>query len=614
VTIAQAAERYIRLGLLPIPIPLRQKAPVLENWTALRLTKDDIPAHFSETRSNIGLLLGDEYGVTDVDVDAPEAVAIAWDFLPDTGMIFGRKSKPASHFFYRSDPPVVAKRFTDPINNECLVELRGQKKDCTAGLQTVVPPSIHPDGEEIRFEPGRDGHPANVQAEVLLAAVAKIAAAALLGRHWPAKGSRNQAFIALAGVLARAGWSLEDAIAFNSGIYLVSWGTAADLSACRAEVVATYDKHGGGFETTGRATLQGLVDKRAIQKAFQWLGIWQASAPVRDQDAPPPIMFHSGHEASDVVLPVAENMEDLLANDSIRVPELRIQGFLPKQGLVLLGGRPKEGKSWFASQLALSVVTGNALADFLPVSEPGRVHLWALEDHKAITKDKVQKLTRGANPDGLRDLLVFEELALPILRGGDEIIREVLRKQPAELIILDSLFKLTGSEKQSSDISQRDYDVIDRVRRIAIDFKCAVVIVMHTKKGARGGSPVENVLGTSGITAAADAVAELKRTNAKEGKLTIVGRLFAQETYGMAWHDGADRWGWTIEDDGDDAALGETSQEVLTYLEAQGPSKPNTIASALHRTFPSVWHALRRLQDKGKVSRGRDKKWDLRKF
>jgi RecA-family ATPase len=57
------------------------------------------------------------------------------------------------------------------------------------------------------------------------------------------------------------------------------------------------------------------------------------------------------------------------------------------------------------------------------------------------------------------------------------------------LLILDSLFKLTGADKQSNDISQRDYEVIDRVRKIAIEFNCAAAIVMHTKKGARGGNP-----------------------------------------------------------------------------------------------------------------------------
>jgi hypothetical protein len=228
-----------------------------------------------------------------------------------------------------------------------------------------------------------------------------------------------------------------------------------------------------------------------------------------------------------------------------------------------------------------------------------------------LTKDKVVKLLGGRHPDGLRDLRVFQELQQPILRGGDQIIRAALKEHPAELIILDSLFKLTGAQQQNCDISQRDYDVIDRVRKIAIEHNCAAVIVMHTKKGSRGGNPVENILGTSGTSAAADAIAELKRTSVREGKLTVVGRLVPQENFEMIWHPGPEEWGWTIESDGDDAAVGETSQEILVYLEAQGPTKPAVMAGALHKSFGGVWQALLRLQEKGKVTRGRDKKWEI---
>jgi hypothetical protein len=538
-TVVQAAQSYLARGLRPIPIPFREKAPKTLDWPGLRITEADLPKYFNGAPSNIGLILGDEYGTTDIDLDCREAIAVAGEFLPETGMVFGRKSKPRSHFLYRCDPPVKSRRFLDPIDKACLVELRCRKSDGSTGLQTIVPPSVHPEGEQISFEPGFDKHPANVDGDQLQRCVAKIASAALLARHWPGKqAGRNAAFIALAGALARAAWPLEDAFAFHGAIYRTLWDTVADLDACRAEVTSTYEKYLGGFETTGKRSLAELIDKRAVYKAFSWLGITQPSMPARDEDAPPTSPPTSMARSAKVAVPKSESMEDLLANDSISVPELMIEGFVPKCGLVLLGGRPKDGKSWLACQMALSVVTGEALCGWLKVGNPGRVHLWALEDQKALTKDKVKKLLRGAAPDGLRDLHVFEELALPILDGGDRIIGNALTQHGAELIILDSLFKLTGAQKSTSDISQRDYEVIDRVRKIAMQFNCVVVIVMHTKKGSRGGNPVENIIGTSGTSAAADVVAELKRTGLKEGKLTVVGRLTPQENYELAWHGG----------------------------------------------------------------------------
>jgi hypothetical protein len=277
VTAIDAAEIYMDRGLLPIPIPHGEKAPKLHDWPALRLSKADLPQYFNGAPANLGLILGDQYGTTDVDLDYAEAVAIAGELLPETAMVFGRASKPASHFFYRCDPPIRSKRYVDPIDKACIAELRCQKTDGTIGFQTVVPPSTHPSGEQIRFEQGRNGHPANVDAPVLQVAVARVAAAALLARHWPGeKAGRNQAFIALAGALARGGWTVEQAITVHRALYLILWGANANLGACRAEVVATFEKHASGFQTTGKHTLEDFVDKRVVGTALAWLGITSA--------------------------------------------------------------------------------------------------------------------------------------------------------------------------------------------------------------------------------------------------------------------------------------------------------------------------------------------------
>jgi hypothetical protein len=519
----EAAAFYLERGLHPIPIPARQKAPIIENWPALTLTADELPKYFNGRPQNLGIILGDEYGTADVDLDCHEAIAAAREMLPETGMIFGRQSKPSSHYFYRSDPPIRSKRFLDPVTKACLAELRCQKSDGSIGLQTVVPPSVHPEGESIRFEPGFDKHPANVDAVTLHAAVAKVAAVSVLARHWPGeKGGRNQAFIALAGALARGGWALDQAIAFHRALYRVLWGSRADLEASKAEVIATYEKHGGGFRTTGKRSLADLVDRRVIGIAFTWLGIQAVSV----QSSPPPI-----------TIPRTINMEDLMDDKTISQPELMIEAILPKCGLAVIGGRPKDGKSWFACQIALAVVTGQALGGWLRVLHHGRVQLWALEDQFALTKDKVSKLLRGTRPDGLNDLRVIEELSKPVLAGGDQIIQSTLDQHPAELVILDSLFKLTGASQPQYDVTQRDYDVLDRLRKIGVGRGCLFLIIMHTKKGSTGGNPIENLLGTSGTTAVPDALIELKRFR-DGGRLTVVGRSVPAEDYEIKWHGG----------------------------------------------------------------------------
>jgi hypothetical protein len=271
-TVAQAAEFYIDIGLHPIPLPPRAKKPIIHGWPALRLTKADLASHFNRAHMNIGVILGDEYGTADVDLDSLEAVRVGAELLPKTGMVFGRASKPASHFLYRCDSPVPTKQYKDPITKTCMiVELRCQKSDGSIGLQTVVPPSVHPEGEEIRFEAGRDREPANIPASMLQIAVGKIAATALLARHWPGeKGGRNACFLALASALARFGWTLEQTITVHRVLYRVLWGAHADLVACYTEVQATYDKLARGLQTTGKPSIEKLIDKQVVRAAFSW--------------------------------------------------------------------------------------------------------------------------------------------------------------------------------------------------------------------------------------------------------------------------------------------------------------------------------------------------------
>jgi hypothetical protein len=172
-----AAIAWIQKGFSPVPVPSRSKRPILNGWERLEITMDLASQFFNGTSQNIGLLLGDKFGSADVDCDCLESITAARELLPETGLIFGRQSKPFSHFFYRSDPPVRTVQFVDPLDRSMLVELRGVSSDGTVGLQTVVPPSIHESGEPVRFEPGFEGIPANIDGDVLTSAVRRVAAA-----------------------------------------------------------------------------------------------------------------------------------------------------------------------------------------------------------------------------------------------------------------------------------------------------------------------------------------------------------------------------------------------------------------------------------------------------
>jgi hypothetical protein len=277
----EAAAEYVRRGFAPVPVPHREKRPTLPEWQKLRLTLADIPQYFNGREQNIGLILGigPGGGLVDVDLDAPEAVAAARELLPDTAFRYGRASKPASHAMYVCEPVPLTKQYKCPLSGASLVELRGVSRKGETGAQTIVPPSTHPSGEPVRFEPGCRPEPARVAAADLERAVARVAAAALLARHWPGEGSRNQAFLALAGLLARTGWSEAEAAQFARAIYRALWGAAADLRQADAEVAHTFERFRQGGELTGYPTLAELIPERVLKAALRWLGIDASTAP-----------------------------------------------------------------------------------------------------------------------------------------------------------------------------------------------------------------------------------------------------------------------------------------------------------------------------------------------
>lgn len=169
-----AARTYLRRGYMPVPIPAGQKAPRLKGWQRLRLAEDDLPAHFNG-RGNIGLLLGKPSGgLVDVDLDCPEARALAAEHLPPTPAITGRPSAPESHWWYVVDGAITSARHRDPANKTVIVELR------STGQQTLVGPSIHPSGEPYD---ALDAEPARVDAVHLAACVAALAKAVVRARH-----------------------------------------------------------------------------------------------------------------------------------------------------------------------------------------------------------------------------------------------------------------------------------------------------------------------------------------------------------------------------------------------------------------------------------------------
>jgi putative DNA primase/helicase len=266
----ESARALTQRGFFVVSIPSRNSHPILANWQNLRLTLDDLEFHFAES-DGIGILLAPS-GLADVDLDCREAIAPADVFLPETAMVHGHISSRRSHRYYRPTNIPKNKSFYDPRQEKSksaravIVELR------TNG-QTLVPPSINlRTGELVEWD--CDGEPTSIDGDELARAVAQVAAAALLGRHWP-NGSRHSAALALSGMLLRARWAADDVERF-----ILAVGSAAqdeETSSRLQDVVSTAQRFSTEQPVTGGSTLAELIGDDIVSKVREWL---QLESPV----------------------------------------------------------------------------------------------------------------------------------------------------------------------------------------------------------------------------------------------------------------------------------------------------------------------------------------------
>ncbi len=177
------------------------------------------------------------------------------------------------------------------------------------------------------------------------------------------------------------------------------------------------------------------------------------------------------------------------------------------QGVNVLSGASKIGKSWLMLWLGLKVAQG------LPVwglqTRQCDVLYLCLEDTQRRIKDRLYNLTDTA-PNNLH----FAVMCGLIGSGLEEQITDFLNDYPnTKLVIIDTLQKVRDSKGSAGKAGMygNDYDDISSIKRIADEKNIAVILVHHLRKLKDGDDPFNEVSGSTGIIGAADTNYVLKR-------------------------------------------------------------------------------------------------------
>jgi hypothetical protein len=276
------------------------------------------------------------------------------------------------------------------------------------------------------------------------------------------------------------------------------------------------------------------------------------------------------------------------------------------EGLTILAGRPKVGKSYLILNISAAIAAGGLALGKIEV-EQGEVLYLGLEDSKRRLQERLKKIMP---PDTLWPESLFLEAigGLPKLnQGGLAILDAWLKKYPGvKLVVVDTLAKVKPGKGRHEDAYQHDAAIIGDLQKLAFEHGVALILVHHTNK-RQTDDIVEEVSGTYGLTGAADCVAVLSRKarGQMDGSLKLTGR--DQEDQDLALKFDPDLGLWDLIGETRKVMRSKEREAIMDILQRYGPLTYKEIAAHLEKNPNNINALLYKMKDAGEVRQSGDK-------
>jgi AAA domain/Primase C terminal 2 (PriCT-2) len=217
-----------------------------------------------------------------------------------------------------------------------------------------------------------------------------------------------------------------------------------------------------------------------------------------------------------------------------------LPGFVP-EGLTLLVGRPKIGKSWWALDLAVACAANRPTLGTLP-PENGDVLYLALEDGWRRLQRRLDKLLGTFRDEWPERLNLVPMGGWPRAdQGGLEKIEGWCKSVPKPvLVVIDTLERFRKPPTGKSPLYSADYDAITGLQKIATEYGIAIIVLHHDRK-SDADDAFDTVSGTLGLTGAADTILIIKRRSS-DVVLYARGRDIEESETAMQFDKETCRW------------------------------------------------------------------------
>lgn len=276
-----------------------------------------------------------------------------------------------------------------------------------------------------------------------------------------------------------------------------------------------------------------------------------------------------------------------------------IQALL-REGLIVLAGRPKIGKSFLALNMSLAISNGGFALGYFKANKNSVLYV-PYEDNYRRLQDRINKmLSEERINEAPSNLFIPKDCDFPkMTKEGIEQLENILNSNSdIRMVVVDTLGRaIVRSNKRNSNQFQDEYDFGASLQKIALQRHISILLVHHTTK-MKYEDGYDSILGTTGLTASPDSLMLLSKDSNKDFVLSITGRDIEEKEYSVKFQNCI----WTMEGEKNKILTPEREEIISLFKEFNRPLKTKEIAEQLNKSEANISKMLGKMVKDGVLS------------
>ena len=189
-----------------------------------------------------------------------------------------------------------------------------------------------------------------------------------------------------------------------------------------------------------------------------------------------------------------------------------IDSLLP-QGVSLLCGAPKIGKSWLVLDWCVRISKGEEVWNF--ETAKGTTLYLCLEDNLSRIQQRLNEIT-----DEVPNNVFFATSSCSLSDGLAEQIESFVAEHKDTVLVVIDTFQMIRSKNKDTTYAN-DYQEIEELKRLADKLKISLLLVHHLRKQGDN-DPLNKISGTTGISGAVDTTFILDKSKRSQNNATMI--------------------------------------------------------------------------------------------